>query len=101
MWWGVGLSFPLVPAALRPGAARMLSPPAAVAGLSPFGKHARSPAPPPPSTCLTPHFAGQMGQKKKNGSSMLAWEIPWTEEPDRLQSMGLMLGGIGGRRRRG
>ena len=23
------------------------------------------------------------------GSSMLAWEIPWTEEPDGLQSMGL------------
>ena len=21
--------------------------------------------------------------------SILAWEIPWTEEPDRLQSMGL------------
>ena len=21
--------------------------------------------------------------------SVLAWEIPWTEEPDRLQSMGL------------
>ena len=22
-------------------------------------------------------------------SSILAWEIPWTEEPDELQSMGL------------
>ena len=22
-------------------------------------------------------------------SSILAWEIPWTEEPDRLRSMGL------------
>ena len=22
-------------------------------------------------------------------SGILAWEIPWTEEPDRLQSMGL------------
>ena len=22
-------------------------------------------------------------------SSILAWRIPWTEEPDRLQSMGL------------
>ena len=21
-------------------------------------------------------------------SSMLTWEVPWTEEPDRLQSMG-------------
>ena len=23
-------------------------------------------------------------------SSILAWRIPWTEEPDRLQSMGLV-----------
>ena len=44
-------------------------------------------------------------------SSTLTWEIPWTEEPGKLQSMGsrrvdllektLMLGGIGGKRRRG
>ena len=44
-------------------------------------------------------------------SSILAWKIPWTEEPGRLQSMGsqrvdslektVMLGGIGGRRSRG
>ena len=44
-------------------------------------------------------------------SSTLAWKLPWTEEPGRLQSMGsrrvdslektLMLGGIGGKRRRG
>ena len=26
-------------------------------------------------------------------SSTLAWKIPWTEEPDRLQSMGLL--GVG------
>jgi len=26
-------------------------------------------------------------------SSILAWKIPWTEEPDRLQSMGLQ--GVG------
>ena len=25
-------------------------------------------------------------------SSILAWEIPWTEEPGRLQSMGLQKG---------
>ena len=24
------------------------------------------------------------------GSSTLAWKIPWTEEPGRLQSMGLL-----------
>ena len=28
-------------------------------------------------------------------SSILAWEIPWTEEPAGLQSMGLQKGQIG------
>ena len=28
-------------------------------------------------------------QEMATHSSILAWEIPWTEEPDRLQSMGL------------
>ena len=28
-------------------------------------------------------------KKMATHSSILAWEIPWTEEPDRLQSMGL------------
>ena len=27
-------------------------------------------------------------------SSILAWEIPWTEEPGRLQSMGHVKGGL-------
>ena len=27
-------------------------------------------------------------KEKATHSSILAWEIPWTEEPDRLQSMG-------------
>ena len=27
-------------------------------------------------------------------SSTLAWKIPWTEEPDRLQSMGLQRVGL-------
>ena len=27
-------------------------------------------------------------------SSILAWRIPWTEEPDRLQSMGLQRVGL-------
>ena len=27
-------------------------------------------------------------KKMATHSSMLAWEIPWTEEPGRLQSMG-------------
>lgn len=66
----LGLSFPLVPAALRPGAARMLSPPAAVAGLSPFGKHARSPAPPPPRPLLSqrpPDFLREPEPRPRTG----------------------------------
>ena len=27
-------------------------------------------------------------KEKATHSSILAWEIPWTEKPDRLQSMG-------------
>ena len=37
-------------------------------------------------------FLGQEDPLEKETathSSMLAWEIPWTEEPDGLQSMGL------------
>ena len=30
-----------------------------------------------------------MEKETATHSSMLAWEIPWTEEPDGLQSMGL------------
>ena len=33
---------------------------------------------------------GQVGEEKMaTHSSILAWKIPWTEEPGRLQSMGL------------
>ena len=32
-------------------------------------------------------------------SSTLAWKIPWTEEPGRLQALGSLR--VGGRRRRG
>ena len=41
-----------------------------------------------------PANAGDMGQKDSlekemaTHSSILAWEIPWKEEPGRLQSMG-------------
>ena len=37
-------------------------------------------------------FLGQEGSLEKEmaiHSSTLAWKIPWMEEPDRLQSMGL------------
>ena len=30
-----------------------------------------------------------MGSQESDHSSILAWEIPWTEEPGGLQSMGL------------
>ena len=29
-----------------------------------------------------------LGEEMATHSSILAWEIPWTEEPGRLQSMG-------------
>ena len=29
-----------------------------------------------------------LGEEMATHSSILAWEIPWTEEPSRLQSMG-------------
>ena len=37
-------------------------------------------------------FQGRKDPLKKDmatHSNILAWEFPWTEEPDRLQSMGL------------
>ena len=37
-------------------------------------------------------FLGQgdpLEKEMATHSSILAWRIPWTEEPDRLQSMGL------------
>ena len=32
-----------------------------------------------------------LGQGMATHSSVLAWKIPWTEEPGRLQSMGLQM----------
>ena len=37
--------------------------------------------------CLIPGSGRSRGEGNDN-SSTLAWKIPWTEEPDRLQSMG-------------
>ena len=34
--------------------------------------------------------ASSKGEGNGTHSSTLAWKIPWTEEPDRLQSMGLL-----------
>ena len=44
-------------------------------------------------------WVGSLGQEDTlekemaSHSNILAWKIPWTEEPDRLQSMGLQ--GVG------
>ena len=35
------------------------------------------------------HQADPLEEGLATHSSVLAWKIPWTEEPDRLQSMGL------------
>ena len=41
-------------------------------------------------------FLGQedlLEKEMANHSSILAWRVPWTEEPGRLQSIGLQRGG--------
>ena len=38
---------------------------------------------------LIPGSGGPLQEEVANQSSTLAWKIPWTEEPGRLQSMGL------------
>ena len=38
--------------------------------------------------CLTFHFHA-LEKEMAPHSNVLAWRIPWTEEPGRLQSMGL------------
>ena len=38
---------------------------------------------------LIPGFRRSPGKEMATHSSLLAWEIPWTEEPGGLQSMGL------------
>ena len=50
----------------------------------------------PPAKCRSQGDAGSipgLGRPLEEGtathSSVLAWRIPWTEEPGRLQSMGL------------
>ena len=37
---------------------------------------------------LIPRQEGFLEEEMAIHSSILAWKIPWTEEPDRLQSMG-------------
>ena len=37
---------------------------------------------------LIPGLGRSPGEGNGNHSSILAWRIPWTEEPSRLQSMG-------------
>ena len=42
-------------------------------------------------TCMEEMWVPSLGSLEKEmaaHSSILAWEIPWTEEPGRLQSMG-------------
>ena len=36
-----------------------------------------------------PGLGRSLGEETATHSSILAWEIPWTEEPGELQSMGL------------
>ena len=38
---------------------------------------------------LIPGLEGPLEKEMAAHSSIVAWKIPWTEEPGRLQSMGL------------
>ena len=38
---------------------------------------------------LTPGWDDPLKEEMATHSNILAWEIPWTEEPGELQSMGL------------
>ena len=38
---------------------------------------------------LIPGLEGPLENETATHSNILAWRIPWTEEPDRLQYMGL------------
>ena len=38
--------------------------------------------------CSIPRLGSSLEEEMATHSSFLAWEIPWTEEPGRLQSMG-------------
>ena len=39
--------------------------------------------------CLTPGLGRPQGKEMADHSSIPAWRIPWTEESDGLQSMGV------------
>ena len=38
---------------------------------------------------LIPGLGRSLEEEMATSSNILAWEIPWTEEPGRLQSMGV------------
>ena len=44
---------------------------------------------------LMGHMVTVLEKEMATHSSTLAWKIPWTEEPGRLQSMGLLRVGHG------
>ena len=54
-----------------------------------------------PCNAKDPGSIPRLGRSLKEGngnphSTILAWKIPWTEEPDKLQSMGLQRAGHDG-----
>ena len=44
-------------------------------------------------TCVQSLGREDLGKEMATHSSILAWKIPWTEEPGRLESMGLQRAG--------
>ena len=45
------------------------------------------------NVCFAEEHRISLGEEMATHSSILAWEIPWIEEPGRLQSMGLQKAG--------
>ena len=46
--------------------------------------------PPDNAEVQSPGYENPLEKEMATHSSILAWKIPWTEEPGRLQSMGLL-----------
>ena len=59
------------------------------AGASQVAQMVKNPSANARDAALIPGLGDPLEEEMATHSSILDWEIPWTEEPGRLQSMGL------------